>query len=255
VLALSNGFNNYILKTQEDMLSSNPLTIDETTFDMDAIMSGLNSASDMPDLSQIGDKVYVNSFLTNIAGGMQVTNNLSSDYLAYIEEARDYATAITYNTGLDLSPNLFTKVKMGETTETEKETVYSLSTLKAYYTDKLSQQDEKYASLAPLVDYLGSIYGKMPGTDDIESESFGDYVLTQYDVIYGDFPTQKNQAVLVIGGNNDMTDLTLAQLGMLSEKQFLSLFPQDGETAQTAEVPQDGEAAQTAEAAQEEPAN
>ena len=229
VLALSNGFNNYILKTQEDMLSSNPLTIDETTFDMDAIMSGLNSASDMPDLSQIGDKVYVNSFLTNIAGGMQVTNNLSSDYLAYIEEARDYATAITYNTGLDLSPNLFTKVKMGETADTE--TVISLSTLKAYYTDKLSQQDEKYASLAPLVDYLGSIYGKMPGTDNVESESFGDYVLTQYDVIYGDFPTAKDEAVLVIGGNNDMTDLTLAQLGMLSEKQFLSLFPsEDGET-------------------------
>ena len=231
VLALSNGFNNYILKTQEDMLSSNPLTIDETTFDMDAIMSGLNSAGDMPDLSQIGDKVYVNSFLTNIAGGMQVTNNLSSEYLEYIEQAREYTTAITYNTGLDLSPNLFTKVKMGETTETE--TAISLSTLKAYYTDKLSQQDEKYASLAPLVDYLGSIYGKMPGTDDIESESFGKYVLTQYDVIYGDFPTDKNQAVLVIGDNNDMTDLTLAQLGMISEQQFLSLFPEDGETAQT----------------------
>ena len=231
VLALSNGFNNYILKTQEDMLSSNPLTIEETTFDMDAIMSGLNSASDMPDLSQIGDKVYVNSFLTNIAGGMQVTNNLSDEYLEYIEQARDKTTAIMYNTGLDLSPNLYTTVKMGETTEAE--TVISLSTLKAYYTDKLSQQDEKYASLAPLVDYLGSIYGKMPGTDNVESESFGEYVLTQYDVIKGEFPKAKNEAVLVIGDNNDMTDLTLAQLGMLSEQQFLSLFPQDGEEKET----------------------
>ncbi len=231
VLALSNGFNNYILKTQEDMLSSNPLTIEETTFDMDAIMSGLNSASDMPDLSQIGDKVYVNSFLTNIAGGMQVTNNLSDEYIAYIEQARDNTTAITYNTGLDLSPNLYTKVKMGETADAE--TVISLSTLKAYYTDKLSQQDEKYASLAPLVDYLGSIYGKMPGTDNVESENFGDYVRTQYDVIKGEFPKAKNEAVLVIGDNNDMTDLTLAQLGMLSEKQFLSLFPQEGEEKAT----------------------
>lgn len=231
VLALSNGFNNYILKTQEDMLSSNPLTIEETTFDMDAIMSGLNSASDMPDLSQIGDKVYVNSFLTNIAGGMQVTNNLSDEYLEYIEQARDNTTAITYNTGLDLSPNLYTKVKMGETADAE--TVISLSTLKAYYTDKLSQQDEKYASLAPLVDYLGSIYGKMPGTDNVEDESFGEYVLTQYDVIKGEFPKAKNEAVLVIGDNNDMTDLTLAQLGMLSEKQFLSLFSEDNETKET----------------------
>ena len=231
VLALSNGFNRFILRTQEDMLSSNPLTIEETTFDMDAIMSGLNSASDMPDLSQIGDKVYVNSFLTNIAGGMQVTNNLSDEYLKYIEQARDNTTAITYNTGLDLSSNLFTKVNMGETTD--KETIISLYSLKAYYTDKLSRQDEKYASLAPLVDYLGSIYGKMPGTDNVDSENFGEYVLTQYDVIKGEFPKAKNEAVLVIGDNNDMTDLTLAQLGMLSEQQFLSLFSEDGETQAT----------------------
>ena len=233
VLALSNGFNNYILKTQEDMLSSSPLEITETTVDIAAIMSGMNSAKDLPDLSKIGDKVYVNSFLTNIAQGMTVTNDLSDEYITYLNTMdEDWYTAIAYTTGMKLDYNLFTEVEIeneGGGTET---TTMSLSELKEYYTLKLTQQEEKYANLAYLVDYLGAIYGKMPGTSDVNSEEFGQYVLSQYDLVGAEsrFPTQANEAVLVIGGNNDVTDLTLAQLGFISEKDFLSLFPMEGES-------------------------
>ena len=232
VLALSNGFNNYILKTQEDMLSSSPLEITETTVDIGAIMSGMNSAGDMPDLSQIGDKVYVNSFLTNIAQGMTVSNDLSDEYLSYVAGMdEDWYTAISYSTGMTLDNSLFTEVEVENESGTTETVVMSLSELKSYYTLKLTQQEEKYASLAYLVDYLGAIYGKMPGTSDVTSRDFGDYVLSQYELVgeQGHFPTQSNEAVLVIGGNNDMTDLTLAQLGFIGEKDFLSLFPKAGE--------------------------
>ena len=233
VLALSNGFNNYILKTQEDMLSSSPLEITETTVDITAIMSGMNSAKDLPDLSKIGDKVYVNSFLTNIAQGMTVSNDLSDEYISYLNTMdEDWYTAITYTTGMKLDHSLFTEVDI-ENEEGKTDTVtMSLSELKAYYTLKLTQQEEKYANLAYLVDYLGAIYGKMPGTSDVNSEEFGQYVLSQYELVgdKGHFPTKSNEAVLVIGGNNDVTDLTLAQLGFISEKDFLSLFPTEGES-------------------------
>ena len=233
VLALSNGFNGYIAKTQEDMLSSSPLEITETTLDITAIMSGMNSASDMPDLSQIGDRVYVNSFLTNIAHGMTVNNDLSEEYLTYVEGMdEDWYTAISYTTGMTLDNSLFTEVEVENESGATETVVMSLSELKAYYTLKLTQQEEKYARLAYLVDYLGAIYGKMPGTSDVTSESYGDYVLSQYELAggKGHFPTQSNEAVLVIGGNNDMTDLTLAQLGFIGEEEFLALFPEEGET-------------------------
>ena len=229
VLALSNGFNGYILKTEEDMLSSYPLEITETTVNMEAIMSGMMSADDMPELDKIGDKVYVNSFLTNIAQGMTVTNNLSDDYIEYLESMNEeWYTAIVYGSGMTLSNNLYTEVQIEEN-GTTVEQVMSLSELKAYYTFQLTQQEEKYASLAYLVDYLGSVYGKMPGTADVTAENYGEYVLDQYDVIDGHFPEKANEAVLVVGGNNDMTDLTLAQLGFIGEKEFLALFPQEGE--------------------------
>ena len=149
VLALSNGFKNYISKTQEDMLSSSPLEITETTLDMTAIMAGMTSASDMPDLSQIGDRVYVNSFLTNIAHGMTVNNDLSDEYISYVESMNpEWYTAIVYTTGMTLNDSLFTEVEVeGESGETET-AVMSLSELKEYYTLKLTQQEEKYAKLA-----------------------------------------------------------------------------------------------------------
>ena len=230
VLALSNGFNGYIKKTQEDMLSSYPLEITETTLNVEAIMSGMTAATDLPDLDKIGDNVYVNSFLTNIAQGMTVTNNLSDDYIKHIESMdKSYYTAIVYGTGMSLTNNLFTEVQVEENGAT-KNKVMSLSELKAYYTFQLTKQEEKYATLAYLVDYLGSIYGKMPGTTDVSSADFGDYVLSQYDVLEGGhFPQSANEAVLVVGGNNDVTDLTLAQLGFIGEKEFLALFPQEGE--------------------------
>ena len=236
VLALSNGFNDYILQTEEDMLSRYPVQIKETTTDVTAIISGMSSAGDMPDLNKIGDRVYVNSFLTNMAQGMTVTNDLSDEYLQYIADMDDnlYA-AISYETGMELSNNLFTEVSLEADAEAKPEAVMSLSALQTFYTQKLTEQEEKYAKLAGLVEYLGSIYGKMPGTSDFKAEDYGDYVLSQYEVVAKSetsatgFPSKINEAVLVIGDNNDMTDLTLARLGILSETEFMSLFPEEGE--------------------------
>lgn len=229
VLALSNGFNNYILKTEEDMLSRYPIEITETAMDMEAIMSGMNSLENMPELDKLGDKVYVNSFLTNIAQGMQVTNDISKEYIAYLEGMDEALyTAISYDTGMDLTPNLFTEVELFDGNGNKATKAISLHTLRKYYEQKLFEQEEKYARLAPLVDVLGAIYGKMPGTRDVADEEFGKYVLSQYDLIGENsrFPTASNEAVVVIGSNNDVTDLTLAQLGFMDEEMFMSLFPE-----------------------------
>ena len=240
VLALSSGFNAYILKTEEDMLSYYPIEITETTLDMTAIMTGMTEASEMPDLSELDDKVYVNSFLTNIAKGMTVTNDLSPEYVAYLEDMpQEYYTAIQYHYGFKMTDNLYTSVVTGVEQDNNLQTRYlSLKGLKEFYKSEISEQDPKYASLAYLVDYLGSIYGKMPGTSDFNAPDFGKYVQSQYEVIAKNptsktgFPAAANEAVLVVGGNNDMTDLTLAQLGFIDEEDFLDLFDQTDEVEQ-----------------------
>ena len=229
VLALSNGFSSYINKTEEDMLSYYPLQITETALDPAAIMSGFASAGDMPDLSELDNKVYVNSFLTKIAQNMTVSNNINQDgYIDYIK-ALDPSlfNAIRFDTGVSLVDNLFTTVDIRDGAETESTHYMSLSKLKQYYIDVLSKQEEQYAQLAYLVDYLGDVVTSMPGTSgNFDTERYSDFVLSQYDIINagGYFPQQSNEAVIVVGGNNDMTDLLLAQLGFISEQDFLGLF-------------------------------
>ena len=235
VLALSNGFTNYIRKTEEDMLSYYPLEITETSLDPTSIMAGLQSAGDMPDLSELDNKVYVNSFLTQIAQGLTVSNDIGQndgEYIKYLYNMpEEWYYAITQDTGATLVDNLFTTVTTG-VGEEAKEEYRSLSSLKQYFINVLEDQEEKYAQMAYLVDYLGSVVNTMPGTSNFdkteERDAFGEYVLSQYDILYGDFPENSNQAVLVVGTNNDMTDLLLAQLGYITEDDFLSLFELGG---------------------------
>lgn len=111
VLALSNGFQSYIRKTEEDMLSYYPLQVTETSLDLTSVMSGMASSGERPDLSELDNKVYVNSFLTRIAKGMTVTNDISQAYLDYIESMDESLWyAIQYDYGETLSDNLFTGV-------------------------------------------------------------------------------------------------------------------------------------------------
>ncbi len=233
VLALSNGFNNYITKTEEDMLSYYPLQVKETTVDINSIMTGMSGASDMPDLSKLEDKVYVNSFLTKIAKGLTVKNDISPEYISYVENMDESLYyAIQYDYGVSLSDNLFTEVVTGTTVEESKTQVMSLSALKKFYTDELTANaGQEYGQMAYLVDFLGSVTNIMPGTENVTDERYGEYVLSQYDV-FGDFPDSPDEAVLVIGDNNDASDLLLAQLGFIEEYKFLSLFEKEGPSDQ-----------------------
>ena len=245
VLALSSGFQNYISRTEEDMLSYYPVQINETAFDMTEAMTSFMSGSNKLDLEEIGDKVYVNSFLSQLAQGMTTSNDLSDrnvatvggkqvSYLDYVAQMpEEYYYAIQYGYGVSLAENLYTNVKIGSATSNVPETQahLSLSALREYYTAVLTTASEKYSSLVNFVHYFTNVVNIMPGTSDYADETYGSYVLSQYDVI-GQFPERSGQAVLVVGPDNDMTDLTLAQLGFLDEDDFLDLFlnAQDGKT-------------------------
>ncbi len=244
VLALSNGFSNYIRKTEEDMLSYYPVEVTETALDLTQAMTSFMGGGTSLKLDNIEDKVYINSFLSQLAQGMTTTNNLGTDnvatingkemtYLDYVEAMpQEYYNAISYGYGLSLTNNLFTDLTIGSTVVSNgmglgdpqyKKVHLSLSELRKYYTTVLTMTQNQYGSLVRFVDYFTNVVNFMPGTRDTQSEDYGRYVTSQYDV-FGEFPKASDEAVLVVGGSNDMIDLTLAQLGYLDEERFLNLF-------------------------------
>ena len=257
VLALSSGFSGYISKTEEDMLSYYPVQITETAMDMTEVMNTFMNGGTELDMEEIGDKVYVNSFLSQLAQGMTTTNDLTAgnaytgadgkpvSYLGYVEAMpEDLYFAIQYGYGVSLTNNLFTTVQVGSDVTSSNlgiptEDVHlSLGMLREYYTQILTTAADEYSSLTQFVDFFTNVVGVMPGTSDFSDENFGSYVNSQYDVVAGHFPERAGEIVLVVGDENDATDLTLAQLGFIDEDDFLQLFlgSQDG-TEETMSIP------------------
>ena len=243
VLALSNGFNNYIRQTEEDMLSYYPVTISESSFDLASVMTSFTSPQDMPDMSQLDDKVYIDSFLTSLANGMAATNNISEEYVTYLENMdSSWYSEIMYSYGASISDNLFLQAETfpdGDSTTTEL-TTRSLSNLKSKYITDLMAFASQYSSLIGFADYFTDVVNVMPGTSDNANQGYGEYVKSQYDIVAGTFPQNENEAVLVVGQNNQVTDLTLAQLGLLSEDRFMDLFNLGDEDAEV-EVDEDAD--------------
>lgn len=251
VLALSNGFSSYITQTEADMLSYYPVTIEETALDYTSVLSNFTGSETM-DMSRLDDRLYVNSFLTQLGRGMTTTNDLSDSNYYYDESGNkvtfreyleampeEYYYAIAYDYGEAFADSLFTTMTVGSdvTGIEETEMHMSLDAIKEYYTTLLTTMGDEMASLAVYVDYFSDVVSIMPGTSSFTDESYADYVLTQYDIIAGSFPTVENEAVLVVSGDNTMTDLTLAQLGFMDEDVFLSLFTSDGGTDEDISIP------------------
>lgn len=238
VLALSAGFNNYISQTEEDMLSYYPVQVSETSIDLNSAMSSFMDGSMNLELDKVEDKVYINSFLSQLAQGMTTTNDLTDGnkatidgkemtYLEYLEAMpEELYNAIMYSYGVNISTNLFTDVEIGSGSTSEGETTsmhMSLESLREYYTYLLTYRADEFSNLTQFVRYFTDVVSVMPNTD-FSAENYGEYVQSQYDVIYGNFPENENQVVLVVGDSNDVIDLTLVQLGFMTEEEFLDLF-------------------------------
>lgn len=238
VLALSAGFNNYISQTEEDMLSYYPVQVSETSIDLNSAMSSFMNGSMNLELDKVENKVYINSFLSQLAQGMTTTNDLTGGnkatidgkemtYLEYLEAMpEELYNAIMYSYGVNISTNLFTDVEIGSGSTSEGETTsmhMSLESLREYYTYLLTYRADEFSNLTQFVRYFTDVVSVMPNTD-FSAENYGEYVQSQYEVIYGDFPEKDNEVVLVVGDSNDVIDLTLVQLGFMTEEEFLDLF-------------------------------
>ena len=231
VLALSGGFNTYIANTEKDMLSAYPVEITETTLNYASIMQTMQSGNSKVDLSQLGDKIYVNSFLTKLANNMMSTNKITDEYVAYlneIDEENYYAMQMLY--GGDIGNNLVKRVEFSKTiagNKMEFSCDMSLNALLTMFQGQLQTEEgaADYGSFASMFGTVQSVTYEMPDNEE--------YILSQYDVVAGEYPDASDEHSLVLVLNNDggMTDLVLAQLGILGLEDVLELFQKGEENA------------------------
>ena len=216
VLAFSAGIKGYVRSMQDDMLSGNPITITETSYDLNAINS-LMSKEQKKEIVKQPNYAYVNGMVeylaktNDAAKAFFVKNEITQDYIDYVKDMpRDYYAAMKFGYGLDLNNNIYTDMKKTASGDSEN---ISISALTSSYVKLLEQT--RFKDNAKYVTALIPSFEQAPNSVD--------YIESQYDVT-GKIATEKDEIMLVLDKNDELYDVLLARLGIYPQENFLNLI-------------------------------
>ncbi len=240
ILALSNGVQNYIDRVQEDTLSSYPITIQAESVDMGSLIASFAGVSEESEKQksdeELGDNIYSNSViyeLMNTLNSTETQKNNLTDFKKFLETPDGegnlpldgIATTVKYD--YDLHLGIYTKDKDGKIINSDAAVLLA------------AMSEAVYGSSAPAGAAASSPYASMSmgGFDvweemlDSDAETMNGYLISpllreQYDVIYGDWPREYNEVVLVVDKNNSVSDLVLYTLGLISSEEISETFRQ-----------------------------
>ncbi len=207
ILSLSDGFQNYITKIEEDTLSTYPVVIEESTIDMTAMISSMGGDSDEVK-HPIDENVYSNNVMSELLATLLKgvkENDLKSfkKYLDNHQELSNYVTAIKY--GYNASLNIY------KSDYEEKVTQLIPYKLPAYMGGFGASVEQMEAMMAGTV-----VWDELLDNDKLLD--------SQYDVIEGKWPSNYDEAVLVINKDNEISDYLLYALGLIDDKAFLEML-------------------------------
>ncbi len=208
ILALSNGVNDYIQKTEEETLSEYPLQIQSTGFDLTSMMVSSSTASEKDSDSKEGkkDQVKIASVVTNMFDTMN-TNDLKSlkKYLDSEDcKVDQYANAVEYSYGI--SPQIYRQ---------DEDKVYQV------------HPDSSFASVGLGASSSNSLMSSMMSTNIFfqmpENENL---YKDQYDVKAGRWPKNYKECVLVLTSDGSMSDFLLYTLGLRDQVELTDMIKQ-----------------------------
>lgn len=192
VLALFNGLNSFLAKTQNDTLSAYPLTVQTTeTADYEAYVSIITDGSNYQSGKKSDNKIFVNHLITKLVSAT-VKNDITAEFAEYALNAKT-------------AP---------ETADAVRDVVLDYGTQMNIYKRYASYNIESLAASNPAISTLlgKDIVVEYPKVDASqyfkELVNDKDFVLSQYDLI-GEYPTKANELCLVLDKNNGISDLML----------------------------------------------
>ena len=207
ILSLSNGIQEYINKTEEETLSSYPLTIQKESVDMSALLETFAGTKEEKEYDD--DKIHSVNIMGDLFTSLttEVEHNDLKSFKAYIESdktnIKDYVTDIKY--GYDVTINLY-KNDLDKVTKVNPTTVFdalgmNTSSMSSAYSSYMSNYD---------------VFFEMLDNEELNKQ--------QYDLVDGHWPENYNEMVLVVDKNNQVSDYTLYSLGILDQEELAKQF-------------------------------
>lgn len=227
ILSLSTGINNYINAVQEETLSSYPINIMRESTDISGMFSTIMERS-VPDGEEKGGNenaegdteegeneaengvVRANTAVYEVFNAFnssaKQTNNMKA-FKEYIENSEDIknnasAVAYSYNTKMPI----YTEDINGKIIESDMmKIMYSAGGMDSTY---------EFLKSSPMMESMGAmdIWEEMLPAED--GNGVNEILLNQYDLVYGSWPQNYDEAVIVLTRRNELPDIVMYTLGL-----------------------------------------
>ncbi len=219
ILSLSNGVNRYIERVQRDTLSSYPLEIDERTVDMTDTVAGLMDI-DTEGKDREDGKVYSGSRMTKLMSSWMggVTENNLTAFKAWLEDPANGIDALVsgiryeYNT-----PLLIWRTDLEKPVQVNPSTVMEstgMGDMMSMMGSASGIQETVMSTTSRRLD----VFTPMLDNDEL--------LRSQYAVLSGRMPKEKDEVVIILNDRNELSDYTLYSLGIRDQGELKEQFDQ-----------------------------
>ncbi len=206
ILSMSNGVNTYIGSIQKETMSSYPIVIQEEAVEIGGVMDTMRASRKQQEHDL--DAVYADDRATRRMSSFQSAlsrNNLQA-FKAYLEKEdnpmRPFLSDVRY--GYDARFDIYTYDPQGELVNTSGSARSSMSSA--------------FASLLPFS--VSTLHELTPASGD---GLVGDALKETHTLLAGHWPENAGEAVLILDGRNEISDMVLYQLGILPQQELRSL--------------------------------
>ena len=234
ILSVSQGMTAYIDHVQETTLSAYPLTLESQTVDMSAMLeSFMNKGSD---IEHDNDAVYKDPVIAEMVNALAKIETSKNDLTAFknyiaAEMAKEDSPLKNAVSGIQytyaITPQVYTKnldgtIIKSDTNELMMEMIADfMIQAGTANSDMASNMQSGSMPQNPMMTNMMGLnmwQELLPGLN--AGEPINGMLKEQYDVVYGAWPNDKNEIVLVLNEKNELDDLTLYALGLLNRAEI-----------------------------------
>ncbi len=235
IFAVSQGTTAFINSVQEETLSSYPLTIESQNLDITELIQTFMGAAESSSEHE-NDAVYEKSAiyeLMNALNSLEATENDLKAFKAYLENALkdtenhqdliDAVNGIQYT--YDFNMLIYTQNVDGEIIQSDSSQLMAEILREYFGMDFSGMMSGMTGGMSTGSMMGGSMMSNssklwqemLTGTD---GELINPLITKQYDLIYGNWPNDYNEIILVVDENNEVDDMTLYALGLKSQAEI-----------------------------------
>ena len=231
IYAVSQGTTAYIDAVQEDTLSSYPLTLQSQEMDLGSLMEEFIDAAQSTDEHQL-DGIYQKPMIYDMVNALSSSETIENDlasFKTYLEQRLKDPEDPLYNavSGVQYTydPQLlvYTENVDGDILLSDSQELME-DLLQEYFSIDMAAMSDLRSSYG--MDSLASSMGggsmvlwqeMLPGYD---GALISPMLEDQYNLVYGSWPNDYNEVVLVLDENNELDDMALYALGLKPQEEM-----------------------------------